>query len=194
MSLDALLTIPNLISLMRAVMGPIALVLLLENTDSILAIALTFMLIAELSDFFDGYIARRFDQDTEIGRLLDPVCDSIYRLSVFLAFLANGWLPAWMFFIIYARDLIVPYLRTFSRQVGHTLEVRWSGKAKAATQGLSQIVTVIIVLGFYSPDIMSKEATIDLVLGFATLVSVISLIDYTWAVIGIRKSVSKTSP
>ena len=192
MSLDALLTIPNLISLMRALMGPIALVLLLEKTQSALAIALVFMLIAELSDFFDGYIARRFDQDSDIGKLLDPVCDSIYRLSVFLAFLANGWLPAWMFFIIYARDLIVPYLRTFSRQVGHTLEVRWSGKAKAAAQGLSQIVTVIIVLGFYSPAIMSKETTIDLALGLATLVSVASLIDYTWAVIGIRKSTAKT--
>ena len=172
-------------------MGPIALILLLEKTDTTLGVALVFMLIAEISDFFDGYIARRFGQDSDIGKLLDPVCDSIYRLSVFLAFLANGWLPAWMFFIIYARDLIVPYLRTFSRQVGHTLEVRWSGKAKAAAQGLSQIVTVIIVLGFYSPAIMSREATIDLVLGFATLVSLISLIDYTWAVIGIRKNLAR---
>ena len=106
---NALATIPNMLSLVRGLLGPVVLTLILSEASWGLWTALALMIIAEATDYIDGEIARRYDQESEIGRLADPVCDSVYHLSVFLAFLAMGWMAAWMLFVIYARDLMVPY-------------------------------------------------------------------------------------
>ena len=157
-----------------------------------IVVAIAFMVMAEFSDFLDGFIARHFEMETELGKLVDPVCDSIYRLTVFLAFLKNGWLPAWMFFLIYARDLIVPYLRTFARQVGHDLEVRWSGKAKAVTQGMTQILSLLAILGLFTRSQSATETIVYILMGIATAVSIGSLVDYGVTVYKIRQEAEKS--
>lgn len=171
-------TIPNAISLIRALLGPLTAVLLMANDKGMLVAALAIMVLAEMSDFLDGYIARRFGQQSEFGRFIDPVSDSIYRLSVFLAFFFNDWMPVWMFILIYARDLVVPYLRTFTIQSGHSLPVRWSGKLKAVTQGASQIGVVAILSNFLGLGTVFGDNSVFLLLTLATSVSVISLADY----------------
>lgn len=179
---QALYTVPNLLSVLRALAGPLVLGLITSETSWALFLALGVMGAAELSDIFDGEIARRYGQETDLGELVDPVCDSIYHLSVFLAFLAMHWMPAWMLFVIYARDLIVPYARTFARQAGYELEVRRSGKIKTALHAVSQIGVMLCALGF-----LGEKGTMEAGLPFvllcgATAASIYSLIDYCVAV------------
>lgn len=175
-------TIPNLLSVMRALAGPLVLVLITSETEWTLPFALSLMVMAELSDFFDGEIARRYRQETDLGELVDPVCDSIYHLSVFLAFLAMHWMPAWMLFVIYARDLMVPYVRTFARQAGHDLEVRMSGKIKTCVHAVSQIGIMMFALGLFGNK-ANMDANLPYILLFlATSASIYSLIDYCAAV------------
>ncbi len=181
-------TIPNAISLIRAILGPLTAMLLIANNKNMLIAALAIMVLAELSDFLDGYIARNFDQQSEFGRFIDPVSDSIYRLSVFLAFFFNDWMPAWMFILIYARDLVVPYLRTFTIQSGHSLPVRWSGKLKAVVQGASQIGVVAILANFLGLGTIFGQGSVFILLAIATAISVISLIDYFIEAIRITKT------
>lgn len=176
---NSIYTIPNAISLTRALLGPVAMTLIVNNTRSSLTIALVILIIAESSDFLDGMIARQFNQVSEFGKYFDPVSDSIYRLSVFLAFLSNGWMPAWIIFLIYSRDLIVPYLRTFARQFGGSLNVRWSGKLKAVSQGLCQIAVVAIALDFIS-IYGDKISDMYLFLSIAAVVTLLSLLDYIY--------------
>jgi CDP-diacylglycerol--glycerol-3-phosphate 3-phosphatidyltransferase len=175
---NALATIPNLLSLLRGLLGPVVLTLILTETTWALWTALGLMLLAEATDYMDGEIARRLDQETEIGRLVDPVCDSVYHLSVFLAFLAMGWMAAWMLFIIYARDLIVPYLRAFARQSGHELQVLTSGKFKTAIHAMAQIGVVAIALGLFGPGLRIDGHAPTILLIAAVAASVYSLADY----------------
>ncbi len=174
----ALYTIPNVLSVLRGLAGPVVLALVTANARWALIAALAVMVAAEISDVFDGEIARRFDQETQLGQFIDPICDSVYHLSVFLAFLANGWMPAWMLFVIYARDLAVPYIQTFVRQAGRDLAVRLSGKIKTAVHALAQIGVVLAALGWLgSGPGVGGAWPMALLIG-ATIASIYSLIDY----------------
>ncbi len=175
---SALATVPNLLSLVRALLGPVVLTFILFEAPWALWVALALMIVAEATDYIDGEVARRFNQESDIGRLADPVCDSIYHLSVFLAFLAMGWMAAWMLFIIYARDLMVPYLRAFARQSGHDLKVLTSGKVKTAVHAVAQICVVAIALGLFGPDVRIDGPAPTVLLIAAIAASIYSLVDY----------------
>ncbi|MFV0299017.1 MAG: CDP-diacylglycerol--glycerol-3-phosphate 3-phosphatidyltransferase [Hyphomicrobiaceae bacterium] len=163
---------------MRGCLAPAVVALLTSDMASRMHWALFLMIVAEISDFIDGFIARRFNQQTEIGRFIDPIADSIYHLSVFLAFLSLGWMPAWMLFVIYARDLAVPYIRAFARQSGKDLENRMSGKVKSATHALAQVGVVAIALGAFGPANGVDGVLSHGLLLAATAMSLYSLLDY----------------
>lgn len=175
------LTLPNALSILRLALAPIVVWLVLVGSVSALTVALVLMLIAELTDFFDGFLARALNQETDLGRLIDPVCDVIYHVSVFLAFVKQGWMAPWMLFVIYARDLGVPYLRTLARQRGVDVGVRYSGKIKTGVHGLAQLTVVLAAAGYISTVLPGGVDTIHSVLLVATIVSLISLADYAWA-------------
>ena len=174
------LTLPNALSLLRLILAPVVVWLVLSGSIAALGLALVLMVIAELTDFFDGYLARALRQESEIGRLIDPVCDVIYHVSVFLAFVKQGWMAPWMLFVIYARDLGVPYVRTLARQRGIDIGVRYSGKIKTGVHGVAQITVVLVALGYLSQTFLGFD-TIFMVLLAATVISLISLADYTLA-------------
>lgn len=171
-------TWPNAISAFRALAGPTVMALLAAETGSALVSALVVMLVAELSDLADGIVARRSGEKAEFGNLIDRVCDSIYHLSVFLGFLANGWMPVWMLFIIYAADLTVPYLNTFARQAGRVLDARLAGTIKTAVHAACQIAVVTVATGLAGDTLAMDGSEVFAVLSVATAASVLALIDY----------------
>ena len=174
-------TLPNALSILRLVLAPIVVWLVLSGSVPALGLALVLMVIAELTDFLDGFLARSLRQESELGRLIDPVCDVIYHVSVFLAFVKQGWMAPWMLFVVYARDLGVPYLRTLARQRGIDIGVRYSGKVKTAVHGIVQITVVLVALGYVSDTIFGSAETIFVALLAATMVSIWSLADYARA-------------
>lgn len=137
--------------------------------------------IAELSDMFDGMAARKRNQVTELGKLLDPMADSIFRLSVFLAF-TQGFvgLPLWLVLIFFYRDSIISLLRTICALRGFTLAARFSGKVKAVVQGVVALVIITLMIP-YSMGVLSlglfQNISFYLVLG-AVGYSVFSGIEY----------------
>src|SRR5688572_5481637 len=185
---NALYTIPNVLSIVRGCLGPLVMILITQKETWALVVALVLMVLAEASDFVDGVIARRFKQESQLGRLIDPICDSIYHLSVFLAFLYNGWMPAWMLFIVYSRDLAIPYLRAFAKQAGHDIWVRNSGKIKTAVHAAAQIGVVLIALGLVGkPTDLGFDLSRAL-LFLAALASLYSLADYAQAVLRLLRN------
>ena len=175
-------TIPNILSFSRPVLGLIGALLLSANTERSIWLALVVMLIAEVTDVADGIIARRFrGQISRLGAIIDPVCDSIYHLAIFVAFLTLGWIPVWVVFLIYARDIAIPYLRTFIWQVGGNLVPRASGRIKTFTHATAQIGIVSIALGIFGPDVIIGGQVHMVLLVAAVAVSAYSLVDYCLA-------------
>lgn len=180
-------TLPNAITWYRVVAAVPIILLLVNGSNPALWAALGLMVVAEVSDGVDGWVARRYGQVSAVGKILDPMADSLYRVSVFTAFAANRWMPVWMFLIMLWRDISVSYLRVVAEQKIGTLAARQSGKWKAVAQGIAQLLVVGAYAGWggdVPPDI---RQWLWVALLLATLVTAWSLIDYAVTVYrGIR--------
>ena len=101
---------------------------------------------ASLTDYFDGHIARRDKLITNFGILMDPLADKILVCSAFIAFVGEGWMPAWMVVIVVARELAITGLRLLAASRNLVLAAERFGKHKT----ISQIVAIISVLVLHS--------------------------------------------
>jgi CDP-diacylglycerol---glycerol-3-phosphate 3-phosphatidyltransferase len=183
-------SIANYFTFIRIIISPIFLLIYIEhNSLGISNVSLPYVLlfilgISELSDAFDGYLARKYNQVTDLGKVLDPMADSIARISVFLTFtLEPVNLPMPLIFIFLYRDSVVSTLRTICALKGFALAARTSGKIKAVVQAIA----AFIVLGLMIPHSLGYLSTEALhsfgssIIGVAALYTVYSGIDYIYA-------------
>jgi CDP-diacylglycerol--glycerol-3-phosphate 3-phosphatidyltransferase len=116
-------------------------------------------LLIELSDAFDGHIARSRNQVTDFGKVFDPVSDSLSRQTIFLSFLVTGIIPWWLFIIFFYRDAFLQLLRIVCASGGFVLAARKSGKLKAILQGIGTFgVLIVLALQAYHVAWMPKTA------------------------------------
>lgn len=109
-----------------------------------LSLCLFLLSLRETTDILDGWMARFTDQVSNFGKLFDPLVDSLARTSVFVAFLASGWMPLWMVLLIFARDITVAYTRALAATYGIVIAARPSGKyIKAVPQAIAQMGVVL---------------------------------------------------
>lgn len=184
------MSIAHYFTLARIVMSPIFLFIYLKHDAlhislTALPYVLLFLLtLAELSDALDGYLARKFNQVTDLGKILDPMADSIYRTSVFLTFtLPPIQLPMILLFIFLYRDSIISTLRTICALKGFALAARPSGKLKAVIQAVAAFVATGLLIpyswGFISQENLYLMSTS--VVAIAAFYSFLSGIDYLYA-------------
>ena len=95
--------------------------------------ALLFVL-ASVTDFFDGYIARELDQITVAGKILDPLADKMLIIAAFLGLMMEGSASPWAIYIIIVRELFITGLRTVSLSEGIDIAASWAGKVKTVAQ------------------------------------------------------------
>jgi len=183
-------TFANYLTFIRIFISPIFLFVYLEyETFNLNLITLPYVLlflfgISELSDALDGYLARKYNEVTDLGKILDPMADSIYRISVFLTFtLPPVKLPMILIFIILYRDSVISTLRTICALRGFALAARPSGKLKAAIQAFSVFVIILLLipfsLGYIDQNTLHLTSTI--VVFVASIYTLFSGIDYIYA-------------
>jgi len=181
-------TLPNAITWYRVAAAVPIILLLVNGSNAALWAALGLMVIAEVSDGVDGWVARRTGQVSAVGKILDPMADSLYRVSVFTAFAANRWMPVWMLIVMAAREIAQAHLRIVAESHIGTMAARWSGKIKAAAQGLSQL-GITFLFAFYAGA--PPESLIFftwLLLFVTTALSVWSFFDYVWLIYSARSA------
>ncbi len=132
--------VPNLATIARIVLSIVLFVFLSLGCYKI---SLTLFIITAITDWFDGYWARKYGQITQLGRVLDPFADKLFICGVFIFLaakppLADGINPsgiaAWMAVVIVGRELLVTTLRTFVEQSGGDFSAKWIGKWKMVLQ------------------------------------------------------------
>lgn len=96
-------------------------------------VALALFILASLSDFLDGYIARHYNQITDFGKFLDPIADKLLVTSALLLFVEQGRMPAWILLCVIAREFAVSALRLVAVDNGRVIAAAWSGKVKTAS-------------------------------------------------------------
>ena len=175
------MTTANKLTLCRVVMIPIFIVLLYQDFTHHLLAALGVFILASITDFVDGYvalilfcvasltdmldgkIARARNLVTNFGKFMDPLADKLLVMSAMAWFVQAGWMAAWAFFIVIARELAVTGLRLVAVEQGRVIAAAKSGKVKTA----STMVCICLML------LLSNAATLRLVCVWIILLTTI---------------------
>jgi CDP-diacylglycerol---glycerol-3-phosphate 3-phosphatidyltransferase len=140
-----MLNLPNLLSLFRILLVPPLVVVLLTKFDGKEWWGLGLFLLASVMDFLDGYLARRRQQVTRLGTLLDPAADKILISAAFISLveLDPKVVPAWMVVVIIAREFAVTSLRSFAAAENLVIPAGLSGKIKTTVQIIAIALLII---------------------------------------------------
>jgi CDP-diacylglycerol--glycerol-3-phosphate 3-phosphatidyltransferase len=179
----------------RLVLSPIFVFVYMQQTYWTALACLGIAILSELTDLFDGMVARARNEVTNLGKILDPMADSISRLTVFLCFVWGGQAPLYLIIFILYRDSMIATLRTFCAYRGVVVSARKSGKLKAVVQ--ATVILIILLLRTLSykiqPEMAETFLTVSHVLiWIVTLVTVLSAFDYlqgNWRVL--REALAK---
>ncbi len=144
------MNLPNKITITRIVLAFIFMIFLFVEGVMAKTMALVIFLAAALSDYLDGFIAKKYDIISDFGKIMDPVADKILTLAAFLAFVEMKLIPAWMVVIIILREFIITGIRLMALRQNDVLPAGVGGKQKT----ISQMLSIVIILVF----IIIKEA------------------------------------
>ena len=141
------MTLASKITLVRVFLIPLVMVLMYISggeSNLWLWLALVVFIIASLSDYVDGYIARKYHQVTDFGKFLDPLADKLLVIAVMTIFCQWGLMPAWALMIVLTREFAVTGLRLVAVGKGTVIAAGWSGKVKTA----STMIGLCFMMGF----------------------------------------------
>jgi len=108
------MVLPNQLTILRIILTPVFLILFLTGEPVLIQISYLVFLIAAITDWYDGWLARKFNYITEWGKFMDPLADKILTSTAFIAFVIVGVLPLWMVMLIIIRDLVVTLIRVYA--------------------------------------------------------------------------------
>ena len=169
------MNIANRITLVRVVLVPVFAVLYLTDwlAEPVKSwVCLTVFLIASLSDFVDGQLARRLHIVTDFGKFMDPLADKLLVATALICLTGSGVIPAWVSVILIGREFVISGFRLIAAEKGVVIAAGIWGKAKTMTQ----MIAVIMLL---SPITALWFRVIALVLLYASVaLSLISVVDY----------------
>jgi len=128
--------LPNQLTVLRIILTPIFLYLFLDGEPLSIQISLGVFIIAAITDWYDGWLARKFNYITEWGKFLDPLADKILTSTVFLAFVFVDILELWMVILIIVRDILITLLRIYADYKKVSFSTSYSAKWKTFSQML----------------------------------------------------------
>ena len=166
--------LPNTITFLRIGVVPF-LFILLSSPDKFwsLVIAILFV-IASITDFFDGYFARKYQMITTMGKFLDPIADKIIVNTAMILLIPIGRIPAWIVAITIIRDLIVDVIRSIASSEGIYIQASLLGKQKT----FAQIIAVTALIIHYPIFGIDAHFVGTVILYIAFLFTIYSGIDY----------------
>jgi CDP-diacylglycerol--glycerol-3-phosphate 3-phosphatidyltransferase len=128
-------TIPNFLSMCRVFIIPVLVILLLFHGKAVRAIAAILFVLASITDYFDGYLARRYNVVSAMGKFLDPMADKVLVMAVLIMLIPDeGSVFAWIVVIILGREIIINSLRGAASAKGVVIQAEELGKYKTILQ------------------------------------------------------------
>ena len=142
------LNLPNTLSLIRIAASPLLVLLLLYPARSLSVAATVVFVIVSATDWLDGYLARKWDKVTPLGKFLDPLADKLLITTAFIMLIQLGRVPAWGVALIVAREMSVTGLRAIASNAGVVIAASSLGKLKTVSQ-IACLIPLLIHYEFY---------------------------------------------
>lgn len=169
------MNLPNKITIFRVIMIPIFLVfLLIPGIPNGKYIAAAIFIIAALTDFLDGYLARKYHLITNFGKFMDPLADKLLVCSALICFVQLELLPAWIVIIIISREFIISGFRLIASDNGVVIAASWWGKIKTNVQMIMSVL-LMFHLDFYAFHVLEQ-----VFIYLSVILTVVSLVDYMY--------------
>lgn len=156
------MNLANKITLFRVICIPVFIIFMYMNGLAMEWAALTVYVLGSISDFVDGYVARKYNMVTDFGKFMDPLADKMLVITAMLMFVAQGRMPAWVLALVITREFAVSGLRLIAVERGRVIAAGKSGKIKTAA---TMICNILMLLPFFT------NATVDLLCSMVILVT-----------------------
>lgn len=178
------ITLPNILSALRLGISFFFFVFFISKDPLLQFIALILFLIGSITDYFDGYIARKYNLSSNLGKFLDPLADKFLTTAAFTSFVILDLIPIWMLIILIARDLITTFMRTNSEK---SIVTSYVAKLKTMVQMIFiflSLLLIVFVNSFPNQSISSNFNSFlhsiyyDLMMLLIVLLTIWSLIEY----------------
>ena len=140
------MNLPNMLTVLRIFLTVIFIFFLHQDGLEAKLLALLAFTLAVLSDYLDGYYARKLNLITAFGKIMDPIADKLLMLSAFFIFSTMHIIAGWMFIVICAREVIVTGLRLAAIPRGITLAAEKAGKVKTVLQIIAVYLIIILII------------------------------------------------
>lgn len=154
------MTLPNQLTILRIVLSPVFLFLFLLEQSLMKQISLIVFIIAALSDWYDGWLARKFNYITSWGKFWDPLADKILTSAAFIGFALVDLVPLWMVIIIVGRDLLITLLRIFADKKEYPFTTSYYAKWKTMLQMFFLYYLLVLFVIKNSPEIYKNYSDI----------------------------------
>lgn len=170
------MTLPNQLTILRIILTPIFLYLFLSKNPLLIQISLGVFLIAALTDWYDGWLARKFNYITDWGKFWDPLADKILTSAAFLGLVFVGLVELWMVILIVFRDIIVTLLRIYAESRGYNFVTSYYAKWKTVLQMVFLYYLLLLYGGLNTVEIYNGNENLFNQLTNATLIYFMMLI------------------
>lgn len=170
------MTLPNQLTILRIILTPIFLYLFLSKNPLLIQISLGVFLIAALTDWYDGWLARKFNYITDWGKFWDPLADKILTSAAFLGLVFVGLVELWMVILIVFRDIIVTLLRIYAESRGYNFVTSYYAKWKTVLQMVFLYYLLLLYGGLNTAEIYNGNQNLFNQLTNATLIYFMMLI------------------
>lgn len=159
------MVLPNQLTVLRIILTPVFLYFFLSENPLFIQISLAIYFIAALTDWYDGWLARKFNYITEWGKFWDPLADKILTSAVFIGFVIVKLLPLWMVILIIFRDLSVTLLRVYADSRGYSFRTTYYAKWKTMLQMIFLYYLLILYVAKNTIELYSNyQGIIELLL------------------------------
>lgn len=165
------MNLPNKLTIFRVILIPFFVVLLLfDITAYDKWIALAIFIVASLTDFLDGHIARKYNLVTNFGKFMDPLADKLLVCSAMICLVELSRIPAWVVIVIISREFIISGFRLVASDNGVVIAASYWGKFKTTFQ--------ILMICLMIADLPPLALVTQIVMWVAVALTVVSLVDY----------------
>lgn len=170
------MTLPNQLTILRIILTPVFLYFFLSNDKTFIQISLAIFLVAALTDWYDGWLARKFNYITDWGKFWDPLADKILTSTAFVGFVLVGLLPFWMVILIIIRDLLITLLRIYAESRGYNFVTSYYAKWKTVFQMIFLYYLLLLYVGLNTPQLFNENQNLFTFLADPKLIYTIMLL------------------
>ena len=183
------MTTASKITLARVVMIPLFMLCFLLSPGHawLKWLSLTIFILASLTDFVDGQIARKYDQVSDFGKFLDPLADKLLVISAMCIFCQWALMPAWALMVVLAREFSVTGLRLIAVQKGRVIAAGWSGKVKTFSTMVALCLWIALFEQILLKDLSWLNWTIILIIVLPTIYSGVEYFIQNWDVLDVKR-------